>query len=90
MTSVDICFDTGHCIIGGGDPVEMVRLAGNRITHLHLKDVDPRILARVRSQELTVEQAWEQGLFCPFGEGIVDFAAVLSAPELAGAWTAGR
>ena len=84
LTSVDICFDTGHCIVGGGDPVEMVRLAGDRITHLHLKDVDSHILARVRSQELTVEQAWEQGLFCPFGEGSVDFAAVLSAPELAG------
>jgi inosose dehydratase len=84
LTSVDICFDTGHCIVGGGDPVEMVQLAGDRITHLHLKDVDPRVLARVQSQELTVEQAWEQGLFCPFGEGSVDFAAVLSAPELAG------
>jgi inosose dehydratase len=83
LTSVDICFDTGHCVVGGGDPVEMVRLAGDRITHLHLKDVDPRVLARVRSRELTVEQAWEQGLFCPFGEGSVDFAAVLSAPELA-------
>ena len=84
LTSVDFCIDTGHCLIGGGDPVELVRLAGDRITHLHLKDVDPRILARVRSQELTVEQAWEQGLFCPFGEGSVDFAAVLSAPGLAG------
>ena len=61
-----------------------MRLAGDRITHLHLKDVDPGILARVRSQELTVEQAWEQGLFCPFGEGSVDFAAVLAAPGLAG------
>jgi inosose dehydratase len=84
LTSVDICFDTGHCIVGGGDPVEMVRLAGGRITHLHLKDVDANVLARVRSQELTVEQAWGQGLFCPFGEGSVDLAAVLSAPELAG------
>ena len=36
------------------------------------------MLARVRSQELTVEQAWEHGLFCPFGEGAVDFAAVLA------------
>ena len=42
LTSVDICFDTGHCIVGGGDPVEMVRSVGDRITHLHLKDVDPR------------------------------------------------
>lgn len=84
LTSADICFDTGHCVVGGGDPLAFVRLAGERITHLHLKDVDPDVLARVRSRELTVEEAWEQGLFCPFGAGSVDFAAVLSAPELSG------
>ena len=38
----------------------------------------------MRSQELTVEEAWEQGLFCPFGAGSVDFAAVLLTPELSG------
>jgi sugar phosphate isomerase/epimerase len=32
----------------------------------------------VRSRELTVEEAWDAGLFCPFGEGAVDFAAVLA------------
>ena len=75
---VKICFDTGHTVVGGGDPVELARAARGRIAHLHLKDVDPDVLERVRSQELTVEQAWEQGLFCPFGEGAVDFAAVLA------------
>jgi inosose dehydratase len=84
LTDVDICFDTGHCVVGGGDPAEFVRRAGGRIRHLHLKDVDPVVLERVRSQELTVEEAWEQGLFCPFGEGSVDFESVLAAPELAG------
>jgi inosose dehydratase len=84
LTDVDICFDTGHCVVGGGDPVEFVRASGGRITHLHLKDVDSSVLGRVRTRELTVEEAWEQGLFCPFGEGLVDFGAVLSAPELSG------
>lgn len=79
---VKIAFDTGHTVVGGGDPVELARLAGDRITHLHLKDVDTKVLARVRSRELSVEQAWEQGLFCPFGEGAVNFGAVLA--ELAG------
>ena len=79
---VKIAFDTGHTVVGGGDPVELARLARDRITHLHLKDVDPAALARVRSRELTVEQAWDHGLFCPFGEGTVDFAAVLA--ELGG------
>jgi inosose dehydratase len=74
---VKIAFDTGHTVVGGGDPVQLARLARDRITHLHLKDVDTDVLARVRSNELTVELAWEQGLFCPFGEGAVDFGAVL-------------
>ena len=76
---VNIAFDTGHCIVGGGDPVEFVQQSGDRIAHLHLKDVDPSVLARVRSQEWTVEEAWEHGLFCEFGTGAVDFAAVLAA-----------
>jgi len=78
-TDVSIAFDTGHTIVGGGDPVEFARTARDRISHLHLKDVDPNVLARVRSQELTVEQAWESGLFCEFGTGAVDFLAVLGA-----------
>jgi inosose dehydratase len=78
-TLVNIAFDTGHCIVGGGDPVAFVKESGDRIAHLHLKDVDPSVLARVRSQEWTVEEAWEHGLFCEFGTGAVDFAAVLAA-----------
>jgi inosose dehydratase len=74
---VKIAFDTGHSVVGGGDPVELARTARDRISHLHLKDVDPAQLARVRSQELTVEEAWDHGLFCPFGAGVVDFAGVL-------------
>lgn len=76
---VKVTFDTGHCVVGGGDPVAFVKQFGDRIAHLHLKDVDQRVLDRVRSQELTVEQAWESGLFCEFGTGAVDFAAVLGA-----------
>ena len=75
---VKICFDTGHTVVAGGDPVELARTARDRIAHLHLKDVDLRVLDRVRARELDVKQAWEQGLFCAFGEGAVDFGAVLA------------
>jgi inosose dehydratase len=84
---VKICFDTGHTFVGGGDPVELARLARDRIAHIHLKDVEPRVLERVRSRELTVEQAWEQNLFCPLGEGTVDFAAVLAELGDYDGWT---
>jgi inosose dehydratase len=83
---VKIAFDTGHCVVGGGDPVAFAREAAHRIAHLHLKDVDPRVLERVRSEELTVEEAWEQGLFCEFGTGAVDFAAVLAALDGFDGW----
>jgi inosose dehydratase len=76
---VGLALDTGHTVVGGGDPVELLRIARERITHLHLKDVDPAVLDRVRAQELTVEEAWAAGLFCPFGEGAVDFTGVLRA-----------
>jgi inosose dehydratase len=75
-TDVGICFDSGHALVGGGDPVEVAQLCGDRIEHLHLKDVDGTVLARVASGELSVEDAWAGGLFCPFGAGIVDLAAV--------------
>jgi inosose dehydratase len=82
---VRLAFDTGHCVVGGGDPVAFAREHGDRIAHLHLKDVDPQVLERVRTQELTVEEAWEQGLFCEFGTGAVDFRAVLAElPGFAG------
>jgi inosose dehydratase len=83
---VKVAFDTGHCVVGGGDPVEFAREHRDRIAHLHLKDVDSDVLLRVRSQELTVEQAWEQGLFCEFGTGAVDFSAVLAELDGFAGW----
>jgi len=83
-TDVGICFDTGHALVGGGDPVDVARMCGVRIEHLHLKDVDPSILARLQAGEVSLGQAWVDGIFCPFGEGCVDFEAVLALPALAG------
>ncbi|MGH2971151.1 MAG: sugar phosphate isomerase/epimerase family protein [Gaiellaceae bacterium] len=88
-TDVGICFDTGHALVGGGDPVDVARMCGGRIEHLHLKDVDSSLLARLHAGEVPLHQAWADGIFCPFGDGAVDFAAVLALPGLAGyaGWT---
>jgi inosose dehydratase len=48
--------------------------------------VEPRVLERLRSRELTVEQAWERGLFCPLGDGVVDFDAVLEELDDYSGW----
>ena len=38
LSDVGVCLDTGHLLLGGGDPVAAVRAWGERINHLHLKD----------------------------------------------------
>ncbi len=78
-----LCLDTGHTLVGGGDPVQLARDWAERLSHVHLKDVSEELLARLRAGELEVETAWAQGLFCPFGEGEVDLDGFLSLPEVA-------
>ncbi len=40
-TSIGLCPDTGHVILGGGDPAELIEEHADRIHYVHLKDVDP-------------------------------------------------
>lgn len=39
-TTIGFCPDTGHLAAGGGSPEELIRLYGDRLTHVHLKDFD--------------------------------------------------
>ena len=82
QTDVALCFDTGHAAVGGGDPLDLARTYASRIGHLHLKDVYPVQLGRVRNGEVSLEHAWGNGIFCPLGAGMVDVRGVLALPEL--------
>jgi inosose dehydratase len=46
-SSVRLCLDTGHLLIGGTDPVALARAVPDRIGHVHLKDVAEALAARV-------------------------------------------
>ncbi len=37
---IALCPDTGHVILGGGDPAELIARHADRIPYVHLKDVD--------------------------------------------------
>ncbi|MCD8139179.1 MAG: sugar phosphate isomerase/epimerase [Planctomycetaceae bacterium] len=39
MTGIDICPDCGHVLLGGGDPLAVVKKYLDRIKYIHLKDV---------------------------------------------------
>jgi inosose dehydratase len=77
-TDVGWCLDTGHLLIGGTDPVAFARRHGDRVVHVHLKDVDAGVAARYRAGELTLVGATQAGLFRPLGQGDASIAEVLA------------
>jgi inosose dehydratase len=76
-SSISLCLDTGHLLIGGTDPAALARQAPARIAHLHLKDVDSTVAAKVRSGRLTYTEAVRQGMYRPLGTGDVDVPAIV-------------
>lgn len=78
------CLDTGHLAIGGVDPVDFAKQAFDRVGHVHLKDVNMRLVPQVLSREITLMAATQAGLFTPLGQGDVDIAGVISALESRG------
>jgi inosose dehydratase len=79
-----LCLDTGHSMVGGGDPVALTESAATRIRHVHLKDVDRGLSERVVSDTLPYEQAVRDGLYMPLGDGDVDVRRVLEVLNGAG------
>ena len=64
-----LCFDSGHCAFGGGDPLALLREAGELVNHVHVKDVDLDQLERLHTQGQGLEEAWAAGVFCELGCG---------------------
>jgi inosose dehydratase len=77
-TDVEWCLDTGHLLIGGYDPVAFAAEHGERVVHVHLKDVDAGVAARYGAGELTLMGAVQAGLFRPLGQGDARIAEVLA------------
>jgi inosose dehydratase len=77
-SSIPLCLDTGHLLIGGTDPLELARQVPDRVAHTHLKDVDAALAARVQSGELTYTEAVAQGMYTPLGTGDIDIAGIVA------------
>jgi inosose dehydratase len=80
-SAIPLCVDTGHLLIGGVDPYELVRDAVSRVAHVHFKDVDAALAARVRAGELAYTTAITRGLYRALGEGDVDVAGIVTTLE---------
>ena len=80
--AVNLCLDTGHISYCDGNNVEIIERFPERITYVHLKQVDPEVRERVRREQLSLAEAVPLGVMCepPFGEP--------DMPELLGALAA--
>ena len=84
-TEAGLCLDVGHYLVGGGDPVEAIRRHGPLITHVHAKDVDPEVLARLRGGEIAgFGGAIRERLFTELGNGALDLPGVVRALDTVG------
>ena len=81
-TDVGLCIDTGHVVVGGGDPVELARRYADRLKHFHLKDVDGELLERLGRGEFDMDEVWPLGIFCEFGAGVVPLDEFLALEEV--------
>lgn len=73
---VGLCLDTGHWIVGGGDPIAAIGAYGPRLRHLHLKNVDGDILAGLRDGVVGgLTAAVEQVVFGPLDRGVLPLTA---------------
>lgn len=81
---IGLTLDVGHLALAGGDPVDAVARWGDRIDHLHLKDVDTALLGRVLDEGGGMREVWSSGVFTAFGSGDLDLAGVLDALDARG------
>lgn len=75
-SDIGLTFDSGHLLIGGGDPLDVGRWAG-RINHLHLKDARMAVLREALGTDNPRRDIWERRVFVPLGEGDLDVAGLV-------------
>ena len=76
---VKLCVDTGHCYYAGMDPAQIIRTYGDRVAYMHFKDVNAEVHKKVIENSIDFYNAIAEGVFCPLGEGDLDFDSVYAA-----------
>ncbi|WP_271948269.1 myo-inosose-2 dehydratase [Ruegeria faecimaris] len=76
---VGLCFDTGHLLFGGGNVMATLNRWGDRVHHVHFKDIRPAVVQDVRENNRSFLDAVVAGAFTVPGDGCIDFQAVANA-----------
>ena len=81
---VFLLFDSGHLAYCGEDYLAVLKKYADRIKHVHLKDIRPEIVKKVKEEKLSFLQGVRLGTFTVPGDGCIDFKPVFEILDKAG------
>jgi len=76
-SDIGLCLETGHMMLGGGDPVALLRDWSERINHVHLKDASLAVRDEIVADGAQATEIWSREAFPVLGGGDLDVDAVL-------------
>jgi inosose dehydratase len=76
--------DTGHLAWAGDDAVAFCRDYADRIKTIHIKDINPEVATRGRSEEWDYSTFSRHGIWTELGEGAIDFRQIFADLRAAG------
>ena len=68
--------DLGHLAWAGADVVQFCRDYAKQIVSLHIKDIDPKVMAEGVAAGWNYRTFSDKGIFIELGEGFVDYPAI--------------
>ncbi|MGL6202159.1 MAG: sugar phosphate isomerase/epimerase family protein [Lachnospiraceae bacterium] len=82
-TGLSLCLDTGHhaYVNGSGEPEEtsvtdFIRRYKEKIAYLHFKNVDYKVIQKVRRENIDSDTAFDLDVMCDLADGIIDYPAL--------------
>ncbi|WP_271986282.1 sugar phosphate isomerase/epimerase family protein [Pseudoclavibacter terrae] len=75
----NLCLDTGHLAYYAGDNVRLITEFPTRIGYLHLKQVEPDLLADVLKNDISFVEAVQLGVMVEPPLGIPEYGSILTA-----------
>ena len=74
---VGLLFDAGHCYMGGGDPLAVLKKHIDRVCHVHFKDVRKNVVQLARNNQWSFPDCIVNGTFTVPGDGDIEFGPLL-------------
>lgn len=75
---VGLLFDSGHLVFAGVDPMTVLAKHGERIIHVHTKDIRKDVLATLDWNKDSFLDAVLKGVYTVPGDGGIDFTAIIN------------